>query len=487
MLDADSCYRALLTRDTRFDGRFFTAVTTTGIFCRPVCPARPPKREHCLFLPSAAAAQAAGFRPCLRCRPEAAPGIALWRGTGNTVARALRLIDEGALDGASVEALGDRLGVGGRHLRRLFNEHLGASPVMVAQTRRLLFAKSLIIETNLSMTDVALAAGFGSLRRFNTAMRQTWNRPPGELRRGTVGGGSAGLTLKLPFQPPLDWALMLDWLKMRAIPGVECVEGSSYRRTIALDGRHGVVEIRAVPGEAALAATIRFPLMAALGQIAARLKRQFDLDADSAAIDAQLAGDPLLAPLVAARPGLRVPGAWDPFELAIRAILGQQISVGAATQLAGRLVVEYGAPLVLDDGPAPLGLTHVFPDAERLLSVDPGRLRIPGARARTIAGLAAAYRDEPDLLQAVLPLEHTIRRLCMLPGIGPWTAQYIAMRALREPDAFPSGDLGLRQALAVDGVVPSIGELEALSQAWRPWRAYAALHLWHKRGMGGGG
>ncbi|MEI9988394.1 MAG: AlkA N-terminal domain-containing protein [Aliidongia sp.] len=488
MLDHDSCYRALLSRDARFDGRFFIAVTSTGIYCRPICPARPPKLENCLFMPSAAAAQAAGFRPCLRCRPEAAPELAVWRGTANTVARALRLIDEGALDDGDVETLAGRLGVGGRHLRRLFKHHLGAAPIMVAQTRRLLFAKALLADTTLPMTEVALAAGYGSLRRFNDAMRCSWDRPPSALRRAAKSRPpGSGVTIRLPYHPPFDWPLLLGFLGPRAIPGVEAVEGDCYRRSIALDGRHGVVEIRPVAEAHQLEATIRFPGVGSLGTIVNRLKRQFDLDADATAIGAQLSADPLLAPMVAARPGLRVPGAWDPFELAIRAILGQQISVGAATVLAGRVAATYGEALQLEDGAPPPGLTHVFPAPAALTRADPGVLRVPRARAASIAGLAAALASEPDLLAPLLPLDETVARLCRLPGIGPWTAQYVAMRALREPDAFPSGDLGLRKAAITADGIPSIKELEARSAAWRPWRAYAAIHLWFSLAKVSGG
>ena len=298
-LDRDACYRALSTRDARFDGRFFTAVRTTGIFCRPICPARTPKLENCIFLPSAAAAHQMGFRPCLRCRPEVAPGVAVWRGSASTVSRALHLIAEGAMDEAGVDALADRLGVGARHLRRLFDQHVGASPISVAQTHRILFAKTLINETQLSMTDVALAAGFGSVRRFNAVMQATYNRPPRELRRTAKSAGAAdeaaGVTLKLPFNPPYDWAAMVEFLAPRAIPGVEQVEASRYRRSFALDTARGVVEVRPAPGQNHLLATIHTNDIAALATIVARLRRLFDLDADIAAIDAHLAADPMLA------------------------------------------------------------------------------------------------------------------------------------------------------------------------------------------------
>jgi 3-methyladenine DNA glycosylase/8-oxoguanine DNA glycosylase len=291
-------------------------------------------------------------------------------------------------------------------------------------------------------------------------------------------------TIRLPFQRPFDWRLLVGFLGPRAIPGVEAVEGDCYRRTIALDGRHGVVEIRPVDGEPSLRATIRFSNAAAHAGIAARLRRQFDLDADAVAIDAALSADPMLAPCIAARSGLRVPGAWDPFELAVRAVLGQQVSVAAATKLAGRVATSYGEALRLEDGgPAPPGLSHVFPAPSALTAADPGLLRVPRARAATIAGLAAALMAEPDLLKPGLPLDEAIARLCRLPGIGPWTANYVAMRALREVDAFPAGDLGLRKAAGM----LSIKALEARAEAWRPWRAYAAIHLWFSLSAAQGG
>ncbi len=292
--------------------------------------------------------------------------------------------------------------------------------------------------------------------------------------------------LALPVREPLDWAEIAGFLAPRCIPGVEAVEGLAYRRTILLDGRHGTIEIG--PGNAGLEVAIRHPDPAAQAPIAARIVRQFDLVTDIAAIAVQFGEDPLLAPLVARRPGLRVPGAWDPFELAVRAILGQQVSVAAATTLAGRLALAYGEPLALQDGlPAPAGLTQVFPPPAALVGVDPGVLRIPTKRAETIASLARAVVAEPALLQGGLPLDETVRRLDALPGIGPWTAHYIAMRALREPDAFPSGDLGLRKAMATVAGLPSFKEMDLRAEAWRPWRAYAALHLWMSLGGGTGG
>ena len=319
-LDRDVCYRALRTRDARFDGRFFTAVVSTGIYCRPICPARIPKIDNCIFLPSAGAAHQMGFRPCLRCRPEVAPGLAGWRGSANTVSRALGLIAEGGFDEGGADELANRLGIGARHLRRLFNRYVGASPVSVAQAHRILFAKKLITETALGMTEIALASGFGSVRRFNDVFHHTYGRTPSDLRRKNRRESdlSAGIELKLPFAAPYDWAAMIEFLAARAIPGVEVVDDGRYRRTFALDGATGTLEVRPVDDESALLATIHTSDVKPLGAIVARLRRIFDLDADIAAIDEHLARDPQLARRVAARPGLRVPGAWDPFELAVR-------------------------------------------------------------------------------------------------------------------------------------------------------------------------
>jgi AraC family transcriptional regulator of adaptative response / DNA-3-methyladenine glycosylase II len=348
-LDRDVCYRALRTRDARFDGRFFTAVVSTGIYCRPVCPARIPKMDNCIFLPSAGAAHQMGFRPCLRCRPEVAPGLAGWRGSANTVSRALGLIAEGGFDDGGADELANRLGVGARHLRRLFDRYVGASPVSVAQAHRILFAKKLITETALPMTEIALASGFGSVRRFNDVFHHTYGRTPSDLRKrkrpeSDLGAG-AGITLKLPFAVPYDWAAMISFLGARAIPGVEAVDDEGYRRTFALDGAAGTLEVRRIAGESALLAIIHTSDVKPLAAIVARLRRLFDLDADIAAVDEHLARDRELAPRVAARPGLRVPGAWDPFELAVRAVLGQQVSVRAATTFSGRLVAAFGKPL----------------------------------------------------------------------------------------------------------------------------------------------
>jgi AraC family transcriptional regulator of adaptative response / DNA-3-methyladenine glycosylase II len=480
-LDHNACYRAICARDARFDGRFFTAVKTTGIYCRPICPARTPRRENITFYRSAAAAQEAGFRPCLRCRPETAPDLGAWRGTSNTVSRALALIEMGALDEAGVERLAERLGVGERHLRRLFRRHLGAPPIAVAQTRRVLLAKQLIHETRLPMVEIALAAGFGSIRRFNETFHQLFRRPPGVLRRSRAAESSSGLsgevTILLRYRPPYDWAAMSSYLQARAIPGVEVISGDEYARTIEIGGLRGTVSVRPVGG-AALRATIRFPKLPALPAIIARLRRLFDLAADPGAIGAALAEDPALAPLIAARPGLRVPGAWDGFELAIRAVLGQQITVTAATSLAGKLVAAYGEPLAAN-GLGGNGLSHIFPRPERLAKADLSALGVPKQRAAALSALAAAVLADPQIFGARGNLEDAIVRLRALPGVGEWTAQYIAMRELREPDAFPAADIGLMRAMSdADGHRPGPRELLARAERWRPWRAYAAHHLW---------
>ncbi len=481
-MDAEACYRAISTRDARFDGRLFIGVKTTGIYCRPICPARTPKRENVKFYATAAAAQEAGFRPCLRCRPETSPELAFWRGTSNTVSRALSLIEAGALDDADVEGLAERLGVGGRQLRRLFRQHLGASPIAVAQTRRIHLAKHLIHETRLTMAEIAHAAGFGSIRRFNETFQGLFGRPPASLRRKGAreakGEATRPLTVSLTYRPPYDFDAMLAFLKARAIPGVETVEPGRYARTIAIGEDQGIITVeRAAPGR--LAVGIRFPRLEALASIIARVRRVFDLAADPQVIGAQLSQDALLAPLVAARPGLRVPGGFDGFELAVRAILGQQITVAAASGLAGKLVRAFGTPLPEDLASTVEGLTHVFPSPQRLIGADMAALGMPRSRALALSSMAEAVAADPAIFGPARGLEEAIAKLRSLSGIGEWTAQYIAMRELREPDAFPAADIGLMRALTgPDGHRPTPGELLARAESWRPWRAYAALHLW---------
>ena len=482
--DHAACFRALSTRDARFDGRIFVGVASTGIYCRPICPARTPKKQNCRFFPSAAAAQQAGFRPCLRCRPEISPDAAAWRGTSNTVSRALALIAEGAIDGeASVTRLADRLGVGERQLRRLFEKHLGVPPVAVAQTRRVLFAKQLIQDTRLPMTEIAQAAGFGSIRRFNATFRTLFRRAPSELRRkpqssrDSAALGADTVTLKLGYRAPYDWDAILAFLAARAIDGVEHVGDKGYARTIEIDGARGSILV--APGKNCLVATIRLPQVRALLSVVGRLRRLFDLDADVQAIGAHLSGDAGLAPLIALRPGLRTPGAWCSFELAIRAILGQQITVVGARRLAGRLTALAGTRIA----PALTGdehLTHIFPDAARVAAADLSTLGMPRARIAALQTLARAAAADPALFELAGSYDDTVARLLALPGFGPWTAQYWALRALRDSDAFPAADVALLRspAVAADGKRPSPAALLERAEAWRPWRAYAAQHLW---------
>ena len=486
--DREICYRALKSRDPRFDGLLFVGVTSTGIYCRPVCPARSAKFENCRFFGSAAAAQEAGFRPCLRCRPETAPDLASWRGTSNTVSRALALITDGALDGdgTTVETLAERLGLGERQLRRLFHQHLGASPIAVAQTRRVLFAKQLIHETQMPMTEVALAAGFGSIRRFNETFKDLFHRPPSSLRRKTsTSQADAGVELRLRYRSPYDWESMLGYLHARAIPGVEVVENGRYHRTVEIDGSVGTVEIAHLPQRQSLSVTIRFPNVRHLPAIVTRVRRVFDLGADIETIDAHLSLDPLLAPLVASRPGLRAPGGWDGFELAVRAILGQQISVIAARKLAAQLVALHGKPMAKGHGGHP-NLTLVFPTAKRLAHrlAMPNSLGLamPGARQLSLKALAEAAGADANLFRPFGTIEEAIARLRAIRGVGEWTAQYIALRALREMDAFPASDIGLiRSAAKLDetnGSRSTSAGLLIRAESWRPWRAYAAQHLW---------
>jgi AraC family transcriptional regulator of adaptative response / DNA-3-methyladenine glycosylase II len=494
-LDPEQCYRVLCTRDRRFDGRFFVGVRTTGIFCRPICPAPPPKSDNCTYWPSAAAAQGAGFRPCLRCRPEAAPGTPAWNGTAASVSRALRLIEAGGLDGdGNVDELAERLGIGSRHLRRLFDQHLGATPLAVAKMRRTLFAKQLIDETTLSMTEIALSAGFSSQRRFNACLREVYGRPPSELRRrgtaatrkpsrarardGRAGQEKEAIELSLPYRPPLAWEELLTFFAPRAIPGVEWVDGGCYFRTIRTPGGVGSIAVRHDEAKGRLRVALRVPASDGLIEVSTQLRQLFDLDADAEAIDEALAQVDLFRAHVAQRPGLRVPGAFDGFETAVRAILGQQISVKGATTLAGRIAARFGKRLPRRFAQHE-SLGFGFPRPKALLHAELEELGIVSARADTIRGLARAVLDDPGLLHPGPSLVADLERWVALPGIGPWTAHYVAMRVLREPDALPASDLGLRKAISKpDEEIRPASDVEAVLESCRPYRAYAAMRLW---------
>jgi AraC family transcriptional regulator, regulatory protein of adaptative response / DNA-3-methyladenine glycosylase II len=472
-LDWKACNRARLSRDARFDGKFFIAVRTSRVYCRPICPAPTVKDQNVLYYPTAAAASEAGFRPCLRCRPECSPGTPAWVGTPSTVARALRLIHDGGLEDGGVEGLAERLGVGSRHLRRLFLQHLGATPSAVAQTRRLHFAKKLIDETRLPMIQIALASGFGCVRRFNHSIRTVYHRTPTQIRRLAHQKGiepANQYVFKLYFRPPYHWRGMLNFLAARATPGTEVVEGDCYRRTIALNGCDGYFEVSPDSRNEALIARVNFPDSRSLFTITERIRSIFDLNSDWAAIQRCLKADPCLATRVEAVPGLRIPGSWEGFELAVRAILGQQVSVKGATTLAGRIAKTFGRPFAGDHG-----LTHIFPTAEVFCNADLTKVGLTKARAEAVRGLARAVHAGRIKFDAVGNSEDFLSALCEIPGIGKWTAQYVAMRALGEPDACPSTDLALLRALGLKNA----RELELRSEAWRPWRAYAVMYLWN--------
>ena len=473
-LDPKVCEQARLTRDARFDGLFFTAVRTTGIYCRPVCPAPTAHARNVEYFPNAAAAASAGYRPCLRCRPEAAPGTPLTRARSELVAAALRMIDAGALDEASVTQLARRIGVGERHLRRLFVAELGAGPLEIAATRRLLFAKKLLTETQLPVTRIAHASGYASLRRFNAAFLSGYGRAPRVLRRELDSVTRGTLTLRIPFRAPYDFSALLAFFARRAIPGIEHIDAHVYTRHFAFDGKAGTLRVSKMRGEDALALAVDFADASRLQAICARVRRLFDVDADIAAIDAQLARNPRLRAFVRRHPGQRLPGGWDGFEIAVRAVLGQQISVTAARTLATRLLERFGEPATLPDGEK----IRLFPSPQTLADVDLTKIGLPRTRAATLNTIARAVCNGRVDFRPEQSLDGFVASWCELPGIGAWTAHYIAMRALSHPDAFPAADLVLRKMLGAGGTLLSARAVEAHAEYWRPWRAYAVMHLW---------
>ncbi|TDK25072.1 DNA-3-methyladenine glycosylase 2 family protein [Luteimonas aestuarii] len=474
--DAATCEQARLSRDARFDGLFFTAVSSTGIYCRPTCPAPAPRPRNVHYYANAAAAEAAGYRPCLRCRPELSPADGAWRRGDETVARALKLIDQGFLAGQPLSALAARVHVGERQLRRLFVDRLGAPPIGVHGTRRLLFAKQLLTETALPITEVALAAGFGSLRRFNTTFLDAYGMAPRDLRKREPASGGATLSLRLHYRPPYDFAAMLDFLRGRALPGVEIVDDRSYLRVVGDGASPGWLRASARPGEHALSLELHGIAPAALLDVVERVRRMFDLDADPRSIGDVLARDARLRPLVRKRPGLRLPSGWDGFEIAVRAVVGQQVSVAAARTITTRLAERFGTPL--PDAFAALGLRHLFPTADTLADADFAGIGLTAARAATVRTMARALVDGVVDFRADRTLDDNVARWSALPGIGPWTAQYIALRALGHPDALPAEDLVLQKQLARDGERPGAKALRTHAEAWRPWRGYAVIHLW---------
>ncbi|QKW19083.1 helix-turn-helix domain-containing protein [Kitasatospora sp. NA04385] len=490
MIDDETRYRAVDSRDARFDGVFFTAVRTTGIYCRPSCPATTPKRTNCTFYPTAAAAQGAGYRACRRCRPDSVPGSPEWNHRADLVGRAMRLIGDGVVDREGVAGLASRLGYSSRQLQRQLTAELGAGPLALARAQRAQTARLLLQTTELPVTDVAFAAGFASVRQFNDTIREVYDRTPSALRtehgghrRSPAGGGT--LALRLAYRGAADTGHLLDFLALRAVPGVEeVVPGPlpgvrTYRRTLALPYGQGLAEVDGLapgdrPDRGWLDCRLTLTDLRDLTTAVHRLRALFDLDADPDAVDARLAADPLLAPLAAARPGLRSPGHVDPHELAVRAVLGQQVTVAAARTLAGRLAERYGTALPAPDG----GLRLLFPTAAALAAADPEHLAMPQARRRALLGLCAALADGTVRLDPGVDREQAAAELLALPGIGPWTVGYLRMRALADPDVFLPTDIGVRDGLRALGESGEPRAAAERSARWAPWRSYALHHLW---------
>ncbi|QUG76632.1 helix-turn-helix domain-containing protein [Erwinia sp. E602] len=485
MIDPASAYLALTSRDARFDGVFYVGVTSTGIYCRPVCPVKPPHAQNCRFFASAEAAEKAHFRPCLRCRPELAPGNAPVDRGSLIAERLMQRIDEGLAEQVdSLEAIAAQFELSLRQLRRIVQQQLGVSPQELRQTRRLLLAKQLLSETSLPITEIAFASGFSSLRRFNAAFSSQYRMPPSRLRRSLSAKPHSGQpgdssTLLLSYRPPYDWTAMLDFLRLRALAGVEYVDADSYARTVRLGACRGWIRVTAAAKTHALNVEFSHSLTPVLPTLLRRLRNLFDLSARPDLITDHLSQDPLLAAVVQAHPGLRVPGAFDGFEMAVRAILGQQITVKAATTLGGRFVGAFGEAI---DTPLPQ-LTRLSPLAATVAGCTLDQiasLGIISARSRTILALAVACDTGELQLDTGSQPDHTTALLLQLPGVGDWTAQYLAMRALRWPDAFPAGDIVVRNNLG--GLTTK--QAEARSQTWRPWRSYAVMHIWKSLGKG---
>jgi AraC family transcriptional regulator, regulatory protein of adaptative response / DNA-3-methyladenine glycosylase II len=473
--DFEGCYRAVQSKDARFDGWFVTAVTSTGIYCRPSCPALTPRRPNVRFYATAAAAQEAGFRACRRCRPDASPGSPQWNARADLVARAMRSIADGVVDREGVAGLARRLGFSERHLHRQLRAEVGAGPRALARAQRAHTARLLIETTDLTFTEVAFAAGFASLRQFNDTVREVFAANPTELRRTSHRGrnGSMGsVALKLPVRPPFDGAALLGFLGARAVVGLEELVDGTYRRALRLPRGTGVVELTAARDH--VRCVLFLDDLRDLSTAVQRCRRLLDLDSDPVAVDGHLGADPDLGAIVRARPGRRVPGTVDGSELALRAVLGQQISVAGARTLAARLLDRYGQPLTVSRGT----VTRAWPDAGALADGQGDGLGMPAARKRAVAALARAVSDGDVVLDPGADRGEAMRRLRSLPGIGPWTASYVAMRALSDPDAFLATDLGARRAVERLGHATDERTMRALSERWRPWRSYALQYLW---------
>jgi AraC family transcriptional regulator, regulatory protein of adaptative response / DNA-3-methyladenine glycosylase II len=479
--DFERCYRAVQSKDARFDGWFVTAVLTTRIYCRPSCPVRPPFARNVLFLPTAAAAQRAGFRACKRCRPDASPGSPEWNVRGDVVARTMRLIADGTVDREGVTGLAAHLGYTTRQLERLLQAEVGAGPLALARAQRAQTARVLIETTDLPFGDVAFAAGFSSIRQFNDTVRFVFENTPTALRqRAANGSGSlksganspGAVCLRLPVRTPFAYEGVFGHLAAGTVPGCEEVRGGAYRRSLRLPAGSAVVTL--TPAVDHVRCQLVLDDFRDLTTAIARCRRLLDLDADPEAVVDALTGDPDLAPVVEKAPGQRIPRTVDEAELAVRAVLGQQVSTNAARTHAGRLVAAYGQPVHDSEG----ALTHTFPSVEQLAEIDPIHLAVPEARRRTLSALVAGLADGSIVLDAGSDWGSARGQLLALPGIGPWTAEVIAMRGLGDPDAFPASDLGLRLAAEQVGLPPDQRKLIARSASWRPWRSYATQHLW---------
>ncbi|MFG1678387.1 AlkA N-terminal domain-containing protein [Micromonospora sp. NPDC049282] len=477
-LDFERCYRAVDSRDPRFDGWFYTGVTSTGIYCRPSCPAMTPKRQNVRFFPSAAAAQGAGLRACRRCRPDAAPGSPQWDVRADLVGRAMRLIADGVVDRDGVPGLATRLGYTERHLHRMLRAELGAGPLALARAQRAQTARILVETTGLGLAEVAFAAGFGSVRQFNDTVREVYGATPSELRAGRssrrAAGGAGTITLRLAHRPPLHAGALLDFLALRALPGVEEVRDGTYHRGLRLP--HGPGAVALTPADGHVVATLRLADMRDLAPAVARCRRLLDLDADPVAVDSTLAGDPALTPAVIAEPGVRLPHAVDGFEMAVRAVTTQQVSLRSARTTLTHLLTAVRRDQAVADG-AP-GALRAFPSPAEVLAAPDPAFRMPGARRETIRALARAVAGGELDLEPGGDREEAVGQLTALPGIGPWTAGYLAMRALGDPDVILATDLGVRRGAAALGLPDDPKTLHACADRWRPWRSYATIRLW---------
>lgn len=473
MLDNASCEKARLSRDARFDGKFYTAVLTTGIFCRPICPARPPKSENVTYYPSAEQAQAAGFRPCKRCIPECAPAL-------NIPNKLKTLCNDFDFNQDSITSIASKLNISERQLQRVFKDNYGIAPHQFFQQQRLLLARKLLKTTGLSITDICFAAGFNSLRRFNEAIKTAYNCTPRELKSIKKSGTLAqNISIELSYRPPFDWALMLKFFRDRQITAMENVSDNYYQRTVAIDECKGWLKVSQHHKKDALILTVNLSDYRYLNNVILRVRRMFDLDADMSIIHQQLSQHPLLEKTIKKFNGLRLPGSWDLFEFSIRAILGQQVSVKAATTFAKRIAEKYGEKHSTQKTYNNENLTITFPTIEKLLAADFEGIGLTTTRKTTLINWLEFYHAHKNQIESCSSVDELAKLISTIKGIGPWTINYIAMRGLNDPDAFPSADLGVIKALTIDDLKPNTKEILTLAEDWQPWRSYATLYLWH--------